>query len=377
MKTIDKKYVSVHYSKYLQLDKILSAQHLRSVEIGKPAHDEMLFIIVHQVYELWFKQINYELYSIIDDLNVPFVPEEKLLHIVQRQERIIEILKLAVQQIHLLETMTPLDFLEFRNLLLPASGFQSFQFREFEVLLGLREGDRLTYKSDARYLSEFSPEQQAHLEKLESEGHTLFDAIERWLERTPFLQTESFSFVEHYRKAAHAMFDEEIANIRSCETLSPEQKQQRIGMLETTRTYIEQVLDPHHYEQLRQKKIMRLSYEAVIAALFIHLYREEPLLQLPYRLLSRLMDIDELLTLWRYRHAQMVLRMIGRKVGTGGSSGYDYLVQTVQHNQVFADFHNLATMLIPRSQVPPLPDAVKRKLGFHYFNGDNAEASRL
>jgi len=372
MKTIDKKYLSVHYSKYLQLDKILNAQQLRSVEIGKPAHDEMLFIIVHQVYELWFKQINYELYSIIDDLNVPFVPEEKLLHIVQRQERIIEILKLAVQQIHLLETMTPLDFLEFRNLLLPASGFQSFQFREFEVLLGLRERDRLTYKTDVRYLSEFSSEQQAHLEKLERERHTLYDAIERWLERTPFLQTESFSFVEHYRKAANAMFDEEIANIRKCETISPDQKQQRIGMLETTRTYIEQVLDPHHYEQLRQKKITRLSYKAVIAALFIHLYREEPLLQLPYRLLSRLMDIDELLTLWRYRHAQMVLRMIGRKVGTGGSSGYDYLLQTAQHNQVFADFHNLATMLIPRSQVPPLPDAVKRKLGYHYFNGDDA-----
>jgi tryptophan 2,3-dioxygenase len=102
----------------------------------------------------------------------------------------------------------------------------------------------------------------------------------------------------------------------------------------------------------------------------IHLYNEEPLLQLPHRFLITLVDIDELLTTWRYRHAQMVMRMLGRKMGTGGSSGHDYLRATALKHHIFADLHNISTLLIPRSELPDLPEAVIQQLGFCYTHLD-------
>src|SRR5207244_11346349 len=81
----------------------------------------------------------------------------------------------------------------------------------------------------------------------------------------------------------------------------------------------------------------RMSLAAVQAALFITVYRDEPVLQLPFRLLTALMDIEETMALWRYRHALLVRRMIGVKIGTGGSSGYDYLRQTPERHHIFGD----------------------------------------
>ena len=92
-------------------------------------------------------------------------------------------------------------------------------------------------------------------------------------------------------------------------------------------------------------------------------------LHLPYRLLTLLMDVDEHFTTWRYRHALMVHRMIGTKIGTGGSSGHDYLRQTAERHKVFSDLFNLSTFFIPRSRLPELPEAVRQKLGFHYVEG--------
>jgi hypothetical protein len=100
----------------------------------------------------------------------------------------------------------------------------------------------------------------------------------------------------------------------------------------------------------------------VQAALFITVYREMPALQQPFRLLSLLMDIDQTLTFWRYRHALMVERMIGRKIGTGGSSGHAYLRSTAERHRIFGDLFQLSTFLIPRSSLPELPADVKRRL---------------
>ena len=110
----------------------------------------------------------------------------------------------------------------------------------------------------------------------------------------------------------------------------------------------------------------RLSYRATLAALMINLYRDEPILHQPFRLLTSLVEMDEMLTTWRYRHAQMVLRMLGKKIGTGGSSGYDYLQATANRHHIFSDFHNISTLLIPRSELPEIPEEVKEKLGFYY-----------
>ena len=133
------------YGSYLQLDRLLDSQTLKSTESGNSVHDEMLFIIIHQAYELWFKQILHELDSVLDMFKGNYVQEENLGTVVNRFDRIIEIQKLLVNQIGILETMTPMDFLEFRDLLNPASGFQSVQFREIENKLGMEPSKRIKF----------------------------------------------------------------------------------------------------------------------------------------------------------------------------------------------------------------------------------------
>ena len=143
---------------------------MRSAELEPiPAHDEMLFIVIHQVYELWFKQIIHELTSVVKMFNADDVNERNIGTAVARLKRVIEIQEVLIKQIHVLETLTPLDFLDFRNYLFPASGFQSFQFRMAETLLGLREEDRITY-NNKRYDAEFEPNQQQQLREVMENG---------------------------------------------------------------------------------------------------------------------------------------------------------------------------------------------------------------
>jgi tryptophan 2,3-dioxygenase len=360
----DTKYSSIHYNSYLQVDKITSAQQLRSDEIGAHAHDEMLFIITHQVYELWFKQINFELRSVVKDFSARQVNEKNVGIAVSRLERVIEIMKLLVQQIGVMETMTPLDFLDFRNYLFPASGFQSFQFREMEVMLGLKENRRTTYNNKP-YHCVFANEKKDALESLEK-GNSLFDLIEDWLERTPFLEFGNFNFISEYQKAVNSMLEKEKAAIMNTDILTDESKQMRLTMLGDTNTYFANIMDENRHNELIKDGKLQLSYKATIAALFIHLYRDEPILHIPFLLLSKLVEIDDHITTWRYRHAQMVMRMLGKKVGTGGSSGHEYLASTAAKHHIFADFHNVSTLLIPRSELPVLPDSFKRNLGFYF-----------
>jgi tryptophan 2,3-dioxygenase len=132
---------SVYYGEYLQLDKILEAQNPESFKEGKtPAHDEMLFVIIHQAYELWFKQILFEVDSVTSIMSKNELNDNSadLQTIVHRMQRVVTILKVLVQQIDIIETMTPMDFLDFRDMLRPASGFQSYQFKIIEAKLGLK-----------------------------------------------------------------------------------------------------------------------------------------------------------------------------------------------------------------------------------------------
>ena len=135
------------YKKYLQLDKVLNSQELRSKVLDSPVHDEMLFIIIHQIYELWFKQIIFEIDSVVKYFDSDSINEISINTIVSRLERINDIQKITIKQINILESMTPMDFLEFRDLLNPASGFQSLQFRIIENLLGLPAKERIKFSS--------------------------------------------------------------------------------------------------------------------------------------------------------------------------------------------------------------------------------------
>jgi len=355
---------AVYYGEYLQLGKLLDSQQRESFSAGRPAHDEMLFIIVHQAYELWFKQILFELDAVMDIFRKDNISENSVAQAVFHLGRIKEIQKLLIQQIDVLETMTPLDFLDFRDFLVPASGFQSWQFRLIETSLGLKQDNRVTF-GNSSYLDRLEGDDRKRLEAAEQHP-SLFDLIERWLERTPFLDLDDFRFWDMYRTAVTHMLDSDAELVSNKPTLNAEDAEKQLKMLAKTREEFAVLFDETEHAKLQAEGHWRLSHKALQAALLIQLYRDQPILHMPYKVLSLLMDIDENFTTWRYRHSLMVLRMIGSKIGTGGSSGHDYLRQTARTHKVFGDFFAMSTFYIPRSTLPELPQDIQDKLNFHF-----------
>ncbi len=354
----------VYYSEYLQLDKLLSAQRPLSGDFGPPAHDELLFIIVHQAYELWFKLILFELESVIQVFSGAHIDEKQLAGVIARLERVHKIQDILLAQIDVIETMTPMDFLEFRDRLVPASGFQSVQFKLIEIALGLRRENRIRADRDF-----FATRLNAHDLQLLDEAETrpgLLELTTRWLERMPFLEFEQFDFWEKYRTAVEQMLRADDAIIRENPSINQRERDFQLSALAMTRANFENLFDAAKYESLRHSQQIRLSQKAFLAAIFIFQYRDEPILYMPFRYLTLLLEVDEMFTRWRSRHALMVQRMLGTKIGTGGSSGHDYLSQTTQQNRVFTDLYHLATYLIPRSSLPTLPEALQQELGFHF-----------
>jgi tryptophan 2,3-dioxygenase len=122
---------AVDYSRYLRLDMVLAAQQCQSTKFGAPAHDEMMFICVHQCYEIWFKLVLHELDAVLERCALPHVSEEAVFHCVRNLNRCCEVLNICVAQLGIMESMTPLGFLSFRDFIAPASGFQSTQARDF------------------------------------------------------------------------------------------------------------------------------------------------------------------------------------------------------------------------------------------------------
>lgn len=351
----------VNYADYLKLDDILKPHHLRSEEFGEKAHDENLFITVHQAYELWFKHIIIEIDSILDIFKNEKIHEKQMSLITSRLKRVNDIFRLIVQQIPILETMTPLDFLDFREYLYPASGFQSLQFRLIENKLGLKREQRIAYNKES-YEKSLRPDEQQPALKAERERN-LFDSVENWLSRTPFLKTEGFEFWSLYRKAVEKMFDEDEQIVRQNSLLGKEEIDRNLKQIESSREIFKSLFSEADYNA---QKNWRLSYSALHAALFIQLYRDQPVFQSPFRLLTELIDLEENLAEWRYKHALMAQRMLGTKIGTGGSSGSQYLKAATEQHRIFNDLTQLTTFFIPRSRLPKLPKNVEAKLGFIY-----------
>ena len=354
----------VYYGDYLHLDQLLSCQHPESERVGRRAHDEMVFITVHQAYELWFKQILFELDGVQAAFAGPVLDDRAMTPAVRSLDRVREIIRLLIQQIDVLETMTPLDFLDFRDLLYPASGFQSWQFRLIEMRLGLSAGDRVSY--DGKGFDErLSQDDRRKLAAAEA-APKLIEQLDAWLERTPFLSHDGWTFEEVYRDAVRGQLEADAAYLAANRTLAQAQRETQLEQLQRELARFDALFDEASYEALRREGQWHMSRQALQAALLITLYRDEPACQQPFRLLSLLMDIDEELTTWRYRHALMVQRMIGSKIGTGGSSGHDYLRATAEEHQVFGDLFALSTFLIARSALPPLPETLRRAMGFSY-----------
>ena len=331
----------MHYHDYLQLDRILNSQFPESDKQNLSAHDEMLFIIIHQTYELWFKQLHHEVDAVATIMNKPALNDNspELQTVVHRLNRCVTILRVLVHQIDIMETMTPMDFLDFRDTLRPASGFQSWQFKQLEAKLGL--------KFDNRHGKEYYTAQlrKEHVDIIKSaEGNkSLLELINSWLERMPLappLSDDPNSFWQIYKKSYEgSLADAEKANLSA--------------------------LDEVFFNNLPASTLnIQFSPAASRAALFIMLYRGYPLLQQPFQLLNCLLEIDEQLSSWRYRHMNMVHRMIGTRIGTGGSSGKDYLKAAADKHYIFREIAQLNSFLIERRRLPTLSNEMERRLGF-------------
>jgi len=254
------------YTSYLALDDVLGAQHPRSDE-----HDEMLFIVIHQVYELWFKQLLHELAHLqrcLEDGDTP--------HTLTTLKRILTILKVAVAQIDVLETMTPRQFLGFRSRLEAASGFQSAQFRELEAVLGRRDPRVFDHYADA------------------SDARTRIAAA---MARPSLFD----SFLRYLGAAGYDVPADALAR---------------------------DVSGPLHSSTAVQR-------------LLLAVYRDDGE---PAQVAERLVDLDEGMQEWRYRHVKMVERTIGSKPGTGGSPGVAYL-RTTLSSPVFPDLWAIRSQL--------------------------------
>ncbi len=357
----------MYYWDYLGLDEVLGSQRLVSGSGGRePAHDEMLFVVTHQAFELWFKQILWELESAIEDLAHEPVPEPLMGQVVHRIERIVAIQPLLVQQFHVLATMTPLDFLDFRDELIPASGFQSVQWRLIENRMGLPPTQRLRILG-ASYTSRLSEEHTRRLERSETEP-TLLGVLDAWLARTPFLRFGDFDFWAAYRDVVETMLERDRRLIESNPSLDEVVRRQQLDAFETSCRTFEPLFDREQWDALRAQGKRRLSQEAFLAALLISLYRDEPALHLPYRLLTALVDLDEGFTAFRNAHAQLVHRTIGGRIGTGGTSGHEYLQAAARKHQVFTDLFDLATYHLPRKELPALPEDVREQMSFRYVD---------
>ncbi|MFA7627128.1 MAG: tryptophan 2,3-dioxygenase family protein [Candidatus Kapaibacterium sp.] len=248
------------YSNYLKIDEIKQLQQLKS---APPEHDEMLFIIIHQVYELWFKQILHESDELCKRLS-----ENRITAAQKTLKRINTILKVLVHQLDVLETMTPLEFLTFRNYLESASGFQSTQFREVEFLLGFKDSAAIT-RTNA------NPTEKANLEK-RYESPSLWDVFLKYLKNNSYEVPDNL-LNRDYRQ---------------------------------------------RYEPNQE-----------VRSILLDIYNNSPVIS---QFCELLLDLDEGLQEWRYRHVQMVQRTIGAKIGTGGSSGAEYLKSTL-FRQAFPD----------------------------------------
>ncbi len=334
----------VHYKEYLQLDKILNAQFPESDKEGIRADDEMLFIIIHQTYELWFKQILHELGIVRNIFKQPNIENSApdIYNSVHRLKRICRILEVAVMQMGVLETMTPLDFLDFRDLLRPASGFQSIQFKMIEAMLGLTYEHR---HGKAYYTSQLD---QGDKEKVMNAEHekSLLVLLNQWLERMPFVKSESY-WLENSGSQFWLKYREAYAN-----SLSPAE------------THNLQVFDNMFVVDANYPQGRSFSADAGRNALFIMLYRDYPLLQLPYELLNTLLEIDESLSMWRHRHIHLVQRTIGKRVGTGGSTGAEYLRGAADSHYVFKELSELTSFLLPRHLLPQLPKKLVDDLSY-------------
>ncbi len=351
------------YWDYLRLDRLLDLQSGLDAHEDDLLADELHFIVVHQVYELWFKLILRSMRHARDHLAAPVVPEEKIPHVVHHLRRVNAVIKQAVDQFVIMETLTPQDFLGFRTKLVPSSGFQSFQMREMEILLGLEDSQRVRL-GDTDPLEHIRERQHdgpaaglawARIEAARKE-HSLLATLNDWLYRTPIQGSRADApgdaavvqaFLDDYLAASARAQAETLTRLVAA--LGESERPRLTARIDATQSAARSFLYAEDVPEATRPRTRRVR----AALLFIESYRELPLLAWPRLLLDVVVEMEEHLLLWRNRHARMVERLIGRRVGTGGSDGVDYLDQTSRY-RVFTDLWAVRTVLLPKDALPPL-----------------------
>lgn len=350
--------MALSYWRYLKLNQLLTLQD----GSGEPSPDELHFIVVHQTYELWFKLVLSQLRLARDHLASPKVPEEKIPFVVHHLGRVNEIMRLAVEQFRVMETLPPQDFLAFRDKLFPSSGFQSFQMRELEILLGMEDQKRIQYAGSdpLEHIRKFGEEDPSdywvweRILKARAET-TLRAALVAWLARTPIHGSEPGDadddavvngFLEDYYKRSEVYQQASVERLVA--GLGPEMRVSATAKIQASLQGLRAFLFPEN-PSLRR---------AHAGLLFIESYRDLPLLAWPRLLLDTIVEAEEQLLLFRNRHARMVERTIGRRIGTGGSSGVDYLDQTTQY-RLFPELWQVRSALLSRELLPDVQRAAE------------------
>ncbi len=332
---------------------------------GAPSNDEVLFIVAHQVSELWFKIILGELESVRSLFLRNPVPDDALASAVRSLRRAATIFEVATHHWRVVETLTTRDYLAFRDQLIGASGFQSAQVRQIEILLGLDDNKRLACAGEGSYKAVLRGDDGgtspalARVERQLASGPSLRHALHEWLARTPIDGSSDPSHVTAYvaqflaahekqartlfeatRKQADATMDEGVL----------EQRYQRD--IDNTRLFLmgEDLGDLEAGEQARRR-------HARAALVFIESHRELPRLAWPREVIEAAIALEQSMIIWRQRHARMVERVIGRRPGTGGSGGVDYLDATALRYRIFDDLWAVRTILLRSQLVPSLEHA--------------------
>ncbi|MFC0152403.1 tryptophan 2,3-dioxygenase family protein [Xanthomonas dyei] len=353
--------VPANYWDYIKVEQLLALQGGLDDDEAAVSNDEALFISVHQVHELWFKLVLRELTFTRDLLNAPEVAGHQVVAGVRSLRRAITVFEQANQHFRLMETMTARDFLEFRERLTPASGFQSAQLREIEILLGLEDAQRISIGAgsyrDALKLPDGSPSTAAQrVDARAKAGPSLKQCLYAWLARLPIdggtRPAAKERFARRYIQAMRA--DSERRWRLAAERGGSTEELQRLRARHAAEDDSAQAFllaDEHALLDAPAHD----AHRAVRAALvFVESHRELPQLAWPRELLESVVELEQAMLIWRQRHARMVERFIGRRVGTGGSAGVDYLDQTALRYRIFAELWTARSLLLRTSSVPVL-----------------------
>jgi tryptophan 2,3-dioxygenase len=354
-----------NYWDYIRVEELLTLQRGLARDEREISRDEILFVTVHQVYELWFKLVLNELRCLRDLFKQPRVEEQALSSAARAIGRVQTILRVAAHHFEVVETLTTREYLAFRDKLTPASGFQSAQLRQIEILLGLSETERVPLGTGTTFLEALRAHDGSESMALRrvraqiADRPSLKDAVEDWLHRTPIDgvgpedagdEANLLRFVGAYQ-AAHARELDHTCALALERTQSEKERADLRARYEAEKRSLHAFLHPGPAEGGARRARLRG------AALFILSYRELPLLAWPREILDGLVELEEVLVIFRQRHARMVERVIGRRTGTGGSSGVDYLDETARAYRVFRDLWAIRTYQIRRDAIPPLERA--------------------